>query len=133
MPAKAAAMTNLPARTRRRLGDYSADHRMLILAAMATVAGTGGAFSAWALLKLIALATNLMWYASASFHHVAIAGRSALLVLLVTDIGRQIVGVKARFGSDKFRGHGFREAFETILFGGSKLSLKVALLMPLSS
>src|SRR3569623_883546 len=112
MPAKAAAMPNLPARTRRRLGDYSADHRMLILAAMAIVAGTGGAFSAWALLKLIALATNLMWYAKASFDHVTITGRSALLVLLIPVIGGLIVGVMARFGSDKIRGHANPEANE---------------------
>ena len=46
----------------RRLADYSADYRMLILAAMAVVAGTGGALSAWALLKLIAFATNVLWY-----------------------------------------------------------------------
>ena len=54
-------MPALPSNRRPgRLADYSADHRLLILAAMAIVAGTGGAFSAWALLKLIALATNLL-------------------------------------------------------------------------
>ena len=45
----------------RRLADYSADYRMLILAAMAAVAGTGGAFRAWGLLNLIAVATQLLW------------------------------------------------------------------------
>jgi CIC family chloride channel protein len=128
-----ADMATLPARTRRRLADYSADHRMILLAAMAIVAGTGGAVSAWALLKLIALATNLLWYANASFEHIEIAGRSALLVLLIPIVGGLIVGLMARFGSDKIRGHGIPEAIETILFGDSKLSLKVALLKPLSS
>jgi hypothetical protein len=33
-------------RQQRRLADYSADYRMLLLVATATVAGTGGAFSA---------------------------------------------------------------------------------------
>ncbi|MGE5564258.1 MAG: chloride channel protein [Bacillota bacterium] len=117
----------------RRLADYSADYRMLILAAMATVAGTGGAFSAWALLKLIAFATNLFWYGHLSFAPAVIAGRGPLLVLLVPVIGSAIVGVMARFGSDKIRGHGIPEAIETILFGESKLSLKVAVLKPLSS
>ncbi len=126
-------MATLRARSRQRLADYSADYRMLILAAMATVAGTGGAFSAWGLLKLIALATNLLWYGDFSFASAAIAGRGALLVLLVPVIGGLIVGLIARFGSDKIRGHGIPEAIETILFGDSKLSLKVALLKPLSS
>jgi chloride channel protein, CIC family len=106
---------------------------MLILAAMATVAGTGGAFSAWALLKLIALATNVFWYGNFSFAPAAIAGRGPLLVLLIPVIGGLIIGLMARFGSEKIRGHGIPEAIETILFGESKLSLKVALLKPLSS
>jgi H+/Cl- antiporter ClcA len=106
---------------------------MLILAAMASVAGTGGAFSAWALLKLIALATNLFWYGSFSFSGALIAGRGPLLVLAVPVVGALIIGFMARFGSEKIRGHGIPEAIETILFGDSKLSAKVALLKPLSS
>ncbi|HEX3424147.1 MAG TPA: chloride channel protein [Sphingomicrobium sp.] len=117
----------------RRLGDYSADYRMLILAAMATVAGTGGALSAWALLKLIAFATNVFWYGSFSFAHSVIADRGPLLVVFIPVLGGLIVGLMARFGSDKIRGHGIPEAIETILYGESKLSLKVALLKPLSS
>ena len=117
----------------RRLADYSADYRMLILAAMAIVAGTGGAFSAWALLKLIYLATNVFWYGNFSFENVGIANRGPLLLVLIPVIGGLIVGLMARFGSDKIRGHGIPEAIETILFGESKLSMKVALLKPISS
>lgn len=117
----------------RRLADYSADYRMLVLAAMAIVAGTGGAFGAFALLKLIALATNLFWYAKVSFAPTVIAMRAPFLVMLVPIAGALVVGLMARFGSDKIRGHGIPEAIETILFGDSKLSLKVALLKPLSS
>ena len=106
---------------------------MLILAAMAVVAGTGGAFSAWVLLKLIYLATNLFWYGSFSAASGTIADRSPLLIILVPVIGGLVVGLMARFGSDKIRGHGIPEAIETILYGESKLSLKVALLKPLSS
>jgi H+/Cl- antiporter ClcA len=127
-------MDSLPTpRSPRRLGDYSTDYRMLILAAMATVCGTGGAFSAWALLKLIALATNVLWRAHFSFDHAEIASRGPLLVLAIPVIGGLIVGLMARYGSDKIRGHGIPEAIETILFGDSKLSLKVAILKPISS
>src|SRR5690242_18509406 len=116
-----------------RLADYSADYRMLILALMATVAGTGGAFSAWALLKLIAFATNVFWYGNSTFAAAIITNRGPLLVLLIPVAGGLIIGLMARFGSDKIRGHGIPEAIETILFGESKLSLKVAILKPLSS
>ena len=117
----------------RRLSDYTADYRMLVLAAMAVIAGTGGAFSAWVLLKLIALATNILWYGDFSWTTADIAGRGPALLLLVPVIGALIVGLMARFGSDKIRGHGIPEAIETILFGDSKLSPKVAVLKPLSS
>jgi H+/Cl- antiporter ClcA len=127
------AMASISSTRRPHLADYSADYRMLILAAMAVVAGTGGAFSAWALLKLIALATNLFWYGKLSFAGADISNRGALLIVLIPVVGGLIVGLMARFGSDKIRGHGIPEAIETILFGESKLSPKVALLKPLSS
>jgi H+/Cl- antiporter ClcA/CBS domain-containing protein len=117
----------------RRLADHSADYRMLLLAAMAVIAGTGGALAAWALLKLIALATNLLWFARLSFDGVEQLSGTAVALLLVPVAGGLIVGLMARFGSDKIRGHGIPEAIETILFGESRLSLKVALLKPLSS
>jgi CIC family chloride channel protein len=126
-------MASIPSPRHPRLADYSADYRMLMLAAMATVSGTGGAFGAWALLKLIAFATNVAWHSDWTFHPASIGGRSPLLVVLIPVIGGLVVGLMARFGSDKIRGHGIPEAIETILFGGSKLSLKVALLKPLSS
>jgi H+/Cl- antiporter ClcA len=127
------AMASISSTRRPHLADYSADYRMLILAAMAVVAGTGGAFSAWVLLKLIALATNLFWYGKLSFAGADIANRGALLIVLIPVVGGLVVGLMARFGSDKIRGHGIPEAIETILFGESKLSPKVALLKPLSS
>ena len=130
---KRCRMATIPNPTPRRLADYSADIRMLLLAAMAIVAGTGGALGAWALLKLIAFATHIFWYGEFSFAPATIVDRPLLLVLLVPVAGGIIVGLMARFGSDKIRGHGIPEAIETILFGDSKLSLKVALLKPLSS
>src|ERR1044071_2687434 len=99
-------MATTPTTRNPRLADYSADYRMLILAAMATVAGTGGAFSAWALLKLIALATNLLWYGDFSFGAAPIGNRGPLLVLLIPIVGGLIVGLMARYGSEKIRGHG---------------------------
>ena len=47
---------------RRALADFRADRRLLMLAGMAILVGTGGAFAAWVLLKLIALVTNLVWF-----------------------------------------------------------------------
>ncbi len=118
----------------RKLADHSADRRMLILAAAALVIGTGGVFGAWLLLKLIALATNLFWFARISFHPSEIVdSKVGLAVLVIPVIGSLIIGLMARFGSEKIKGHGIPEAIEAILYGESRLSPKVALLKPLSS
>jgi len=107
---------------------------MALLAMMALVVGTGGAMGAWILVKLIAIATNLFWFGRLSADTVAIIDASVgFMVVFIPIIGSLIVGLMARFGSDKIRGHGIPEAIETILFGESRLSVKVALLKPLSS
>ena len=116
------------------LADHSADRRMLLLACMALVTGTGGAVSAWLLLKMIAVATNLAWFGrlSAAPSHIAAAAVGPMTVA-VPVVGSLVVGLMARFGSDKIRGHGIPEAIEAILYGQSRLSPRVALLRPVSS
>ena len=105
-----------------------------MLAGMAIVVGTGGAFGAWVLLNLISLATNIFWFGRVSMQPVEITDASVgLAVIVIPIVGSLIIGLMARFGSEKIRGHGIPEAIETILFGESRLSLKVALLKPLSA
>ena len=117
-----------------QLADHTVDMRMPLLALMTIVVGTGGALGAWILIKLIAVATNFFWFGRLSADHSVITDASVgLMVVLIPVIGSLIVGLMARFGSDKIRGHGIPEAIETILFGESRLPLKVALLKPLSS
>ncbi|MGZ3233636.1 MAG: chloride channel protein [Croceibacterium sp.] len=107
---------------------------MVLLAAMALVTGTGGALSAWVLLHLIGLTTNLLWYHRLSWAMTSPgAAATGPLTIVIPVLGSLVIGAMARFGSDKIRGHGIPEAIEAILYGESKLSLKVALLKPLSS
>ncbi len=118
----------------RPLADHSVDARMVLLAAMAVVVGSGGAIGAWILLKMIAVATNLFWFGRLSAAPALITDSAVgLAVLAIPLIGSLIIGVMARYGSEKIRGHGIPEAIETILFGESRLSVKVALLKPLSA
>jgi len=107
---------------------------MLLLAVMALVVGTGGACGAWVLLKMIEGATNLFWFGRFSVEPVEITDAAlGIGIVIVPVIGSLIVGLMARFGSDKIRGHGIPEAIESILYGESRLSLKVAILKPISS
>jgi len=119
---------------RPRLADHSADSRMLVLAAMALVTGTGGAIAAWVLLHLIAVVINLFWFQRVSAAPALIVdAATGPLVVVAPVVGSLIVGLMARFGSDKIRGHGIPEAIEAILYGESRLSPRVAILKPLSS
>ncbi len=117
-----------------RLRDFSTDRRLLPLIAMALVVGTAGAAAAWLLLHLINLATNLAYYGRISASPVTIIGNSlGAWAVLVPVAGCLIIGLMARFGSEKIRGHGIPEAMEAILIGRSRIQPKVAILKPLSS
>jgi len=118
----------------RQLRDHSADWRMIMLALAALPIGAGAACGAWILLKLIAIATNLFWFGRLSTANLdPVDAHIGLAAVAIPVIGSVIIGLMARFGSDKIRGHGIPEAIEAILYGESRLSLKVAILKPLSS
>ena len=116
------------------LRDFSTDRRLLGLVAMALIVGSGGAGAAWALLKLINLATNLAYGGKLSAAPATIDGSTlGWGSVLIPVAGCLIIGLMARFGSEKIRGHGIPEAMEAILIGRSRIQPKVALLKPLSS
>jgi chloride channel protein, CIC family len=122
------------AKTTDGLRDFSADHRLIALAAMALIVGTGGAVSAWALLHLINLVTNLVWFGKVSAATASISGNAlGPAAVLIPVGGCIIIGLMARYGSEKIRGHGIPEAIEAILIGRSRIQPRVAVLKPLSS
>ena len=117
-----------------RLGDFTTDSRLLIITPMAAVIGLISAFVAVALVWLIGSLTNLFYYHRFSSELVSPAGNHlGAWAVLVPMVGGLLVGLMARYGSEKIRGHGIPEAMEAILIGRSRMSAKVALLKPLSS
>jgi chloride channel protein, CIC family len=132
-------MTTIPAPAHKPTGedglrDFTADWRLLILMAMALVVGTGGAAAAWALLHLINLATNIAYYGRLSAAPVSIIGNAlGWIAVLIPVAGCLVIGLMARYGSEKIRGHGIPEAMEAILIGRSRIQPKVAILKPISS
>jgi H+/Cl- antiporter ClcA/CBS domain-containing protein len=118
----------------RRLGDFTTDARVLLIAAVAVVVATAGVAVGFVLLKLIYLCTNVAYFGEFSIANLHIEDhRLGLWAVLVPVAGSLVVGLMARFGSEKIRGHGIPEAIEAILLGRSRLSPKVAILKPLSS
>jgi CIC family chloride channel protein len=127
--ARSASANSLP-----RLGDFTTDWRVLMLVAMAVLVGAGGAAAAWVLLHMIALTTNLVWLHIFSSQGLPLSGlKPNAWMVAIPALGGLVIGLMARFGSEKIRGHGIPEAIEAILIGGSRMQPKVAILKPLSS
>ena len=127
-------MSDLVERVEDRLADFTRDKRVVVLSGMALIIGALSAVVAYVLVWLIAVITNVAFYRhfspvfrSPDHHHLG------YFVILIPVIGGLIVGLMARYGSEKIRGHGIPEALEAILFGRSRMEPKVAVLKPLSS
>src|ERR1700761_1294112 len=121
--------------TSGRLADFVVSRRMLAITALALPIGALSAGAAWCLLKLIGLVTNLVFYQRWGTELVAPGAQHHpwWLILGAPVAGGLVVGVMARFGSDKIRGHGVPEAIEAILTHGSRIEPKVAILKPISA
>jgi CIC family chloride channel protein len=117
-----------------KLGDFTTTVRVLPISALAIAIGVLAAFVALALLRLIGLFTNLFYFGRWSTALVSPAGNHlGIFSVLVPIGGALIIGLMARYGSERIRGHGIPEAIEAILINGSRVEPKVAFLKPLSS
>ena len=116
------------------LGDFTTAPRVLTISALAIGIGIVSAYVALGLLRLIGLFTNLFFYQRWSTALVSPANNTlGVFEVLVPVAGALVIGVMARYGSERIRGHGIPEAIEAILINGSRVEPKVALLKPLSS
>ncbi|MEZ0228219.1 MAG: chloride channel protein [Planctomycetota bacterium] len=116
------------------LGDFTATRRLVPICFIAVGIGVVSAFVAVALLQLIALFTNVFYYqristafASPAEHHLG------LVAVLLPVAGALIIGLMARYGSERIRGHGIPEALEAILIRVSRVEPRLAVLKPISS
>jgi CIC family chloride channel protein len=126
--------TTAPAAAAEDLGDFTTTPRVLAISALAVFIGVVAAFVAAALLRLIGLFTNLFFFQRFETTLVSPAGNHlGPFVILVPVVGALIIGVMARYGSERIRGHGIPEAIEAILINGSRVEPKLAVLKPLSS
>ncbi|MGH2540407.1 MAG: chloride channel protein [Actinomycetota bacterium] len=118
----------------RALGDFTTGLPVLRLVPFAIVIGVISALLALVLLALIALITNLAYYQRLSFTlNSPAANTLGVLAVVIPVVGGLIVGLMARFGSERIRGHGIPEAMETILVGGSNVEPSLTVLKPISS
>ncbi|HWJ46188.1 MAG TPA: chloride channel protein [Candidatus Udaeobacter sp.] len=111
-----------------------APFRIVLMSFLAAGVGLLAGIVAYILYKLIGLFTNLFF-----FHEVTTTFRSVgghhlgWWVILVPVVGGLIVGVMAKYGTSKIKGHGIPEAMEAVLVNRSRIEPKVALLKPISA
>ena len=112
------------------------DVRQIITFSLAAIPmGVIGALAAWALYHLIMIITGFAFYGRLILrtpiyppdHGVGIGA------LIIPVAGALVVGVMARYGTDRIRGHGIPEAMEAVVTQGSRISLRVAIFKPISA
>jgi chloride channel protein, CIC family len=131
----APAENSSPSKLRNEtLGDFTTTRRVIPISGLAMGIGLLCAFVALGLLRLIGLFTNLFYFGRWNSSLVSPAGNHwGVFSVFVPVAGALIIGVMARYGSERIRGHGIPEAIESILLNGSRIEPKVALLKPISS
>ncbi len=116
------------------LRDFTMSSHTVVMSFIAISIGIVSACIAFLLLRLIGLITNLAFYQRWDFALVSPAENTLGLAAIVVPVaGSLVVGLLARYGSERIRGHGIPEALEAILFNGSRIEPKVALLKPIAS
>jgi len=111
-----------------------APFRMLLVSLLSAAIGLVAGIVAYALYKLIGLFTNIFFFhrwsadfTSAQHNHLG------WMVIFIPVIGGLIVGVMAKYGTSKIKGHGIPEAMEAVLFNRSRIAPRVAILKPISA
>ncbi|HTS13063.1 MAG TPA: chloride channel protein [Candidatus Limnocylindrales bacterium] len=109
-------------------------YRVALISVLAAAVGSLAAVIAYALYNLIGLFTNISFYHQWSFHfrspqHTPLG----YWVILIPVAGGLLIGLMAKYGSEKIRGHGIPEAMEAVLISRSRIPAKIAILKPLSA
>lgn len=116
------------------LGDFTTTAHVIPISLLAIGIGILSTFVAWALLHLILFFTNVFYYGRLSTAAVTPAGNHlGWLAVFVPVAGGLLIGLMARYGSERIRGHGIPEAIESILINGSKIQPRLAVLKPVSA
>jgi H+/Cl- antiporter ClcA/CBS domain-containing protein len=111
-----------------------AQFRLGLISLVAALIGLLAGGVAFILYRLIGLFTNIFF-----FHRFDDQFTSARLnhlgpwVIVTPVIGGLIVGIMAKYGSSKIKGHGIPEAMEAVLVNRSRIQPRVAILKPISA
>ncbi len=115
-------------------GDRPVQFRVGFISLLASMVGVIAGVAAFLLFNLIALFTNIAFFGVWSFHFRSAAeNQRGVWVIIVPVVGGLLIGLMAKYGSPKIRGHGIPEAMEAVLTSKSRIEAKVAILKPISA
>lgn len=110
------------------------DPEIVKMSGYALLVGLIGGLVAQGLLELIYLFTNIFFYGKFSFAITNPAhNHLGLWVILIPALGGLVVGIMVHYWEPTLKGHGIPEAMEAVLFGQSRMRLRVAILKPLAT
>lgn len=108
--------------------------RLGFISLLAALIGVVSGVVAFLLYHLIGFFTNLAFYHVWSFQYRSASGNHlGPWVIVIPVIGGLLIGLMAKYGSPKIRGHGIPEAMEAVLTSKSRIEAKVAILKPISA
>ena len=126
----------IPEKQSSRKGQFGValEPEIIRICAFAVLVGLIAGFVAQGLLLLIQFFTNIFFYGKFSFaYNIPAHNHLGLWVMLIPPIGALLVGIMIHFWEPTLKGHGIPEAMESVLFGHSRMRLRVALLKPLAT
>jgi len=131
-----AESSTLPEQQTSKKGQFGValEPEVIKICAFSVLVGAVSGLVAEGLLELIYLFTNIFFYGRFSFaitspahHHLG------AWVILIPAVGGLVVGLMIHFWEPTLKGHGIPEAMESVLFGHSRMRLRVAILKPLAT
>jgi chloride channel protein, CIC family len=129
-------IATIPETQSSRKGQFGValEPEVIKICAFALLVGAVSGLVAQALLELIYFFTNIFFFGRFSFAPVSPAGHHlGAWVILIPSIGALLVGIMIYFWEPTLKGHGIPEAMESVLFGHSRMRLRVAVLKPLAT
>lgn len=133
-PVSEAAIQSETSRQKKGQFGVALEPQVVKICGIALLVGLIGGLVAQGLLELIYFFTNIFFYGKLSFA-VTYPAHNHLgwWVILIPPIGGLLVGVLIYFFEPTLKGHGIPEAMEAVLFGHSRMRLRVAILKPLAT
>jgi H+/Cl- antiporter ClcA/CBS domain-containing protein len=114
--------------------DTTGEFRLGFVTVLAGVIGVLAGIVAFLIYHLIGLLTNLFFYRRVSFEFVTPPNSGLpIWVPLIPAFGGLMVGLMAKYGTPRIRGHGIPEAMEAVWNNQSTISPRVLILKPISA